>query len=103
MGVGYIIGPRIAGYLSAGGCLAYVVLMPTIKLFGAAMTTPMYPATKLITEMSAGEIRAAFVFYIRAGAGGTAGILAMARALPILVSSFPAGLADLKASRVGQA
>src|SRR5207247_2546234 len=43
MGVGYIIGPRIAGYLFAGGCLAYLVLMPAIKLFGAAMTTPMYP------------------------------------------------------------
>src|SRR5881396_2357968 len=28
LGVGYIIGPRIAGYLFAGGCLAYVVLMP---------------------------------------------------------------------------
>jgi len=103
MGVGYIIGPRIAGYLFAGGCLAYVVLMPTIKLFGAAMTTPMYPATKLITEMSAGEIRAAFVFYIGAGAVATAGIIAMARAFPIIVSSFQAGLADLKASRVGQA
>src|SRR5436189_959647 len=55
IGVGYIIGPRIAGYLFAGGCLAYLVLMPAIKLFGAAMTTPMYPATKLVSEMSAGE------------------------------------------------
>src|SRR5438034_4046672 len=103
MGVGYIIGPRIAGYLFAGGCLAYVVLMPTIKLFGAAMTTPMYPATKLITEMSAGEIRAAFVFYIGAGAVATAGIIAMARAFPIIVGAFRAGFADLKASRVGPA
>src|SRR5882762_6268417 len=49
IGVGYIIGPRIAGYLFAGGCLAYLVLMPAIKLFGATMTTPMYPATALIT------------------------------------------------------
>src|SRR5881409_2917378 len=76
MGVGYIIGPRIAGYLFAGGCLAYLVLMPAIKLFGAAMTTLMYPATKLISEMSAGEVRAAFVFYIGAGAVATAGIIA---------------------------
>src|SRR5438874_1652479 len=41
LGVGYIIGPRIAGYLFAGGCLAYVVLMPAIKLFGSAMTEPI--------------------------------------------------------------
>src|SRR5437899_2922053 len=103
MGVGYIIGPRIAGYLFAGGCLAYLVLMPAIKLFGAAMTTPMYPATKLIAEMSAGEVRAAFVFYIGAGAVATAGIIALVRSLPTIASAFKAGFADLKASRVGQA
>src|SRR5947209_5538560 len=103
MGVGYIIGPRIAGYLFAGGCLAYLVLMPAIKLFGAAMTTPMYPATKLISEMSAGEIRAAFVFYIGAGAVATAGIVALVRSLPTIASAFKAGFADLKASRAGQA
>src|SRR3989475_12759 len=103
MGVGYIIGPRIAGYLFAGGCLAYLVLMPAIKLFGAARTTPMYPATKLIAEMSAGEVRAAFVFYIGAGAVATAGIIALVRSLPTIASAFKAGFADLKASRVGQA
>src|ERR1700716_303152 len=48
IGVGYIIGPRIAGYLFAGGCLAYVVLMPAIRLFGSAMTEPMFGTTKLI-------------------------------------------------------
>jgi putative OPT family oligopeptide transporter len=103
MGVGYIIGPRIAGYLFAGGCLAYLVLMPAIKLFGESMLTPMYPATTLIRDMSAGEIRAAFVFYIGAGAVATAGIISLARALPTIVSSFRAGFADLKATRLGQA
>ena len=103
MGVGYIIGPQIAGYLFAGGCIAYLVLMPVIKLFGAAMTTPMYPATTLISGMSAGEIRSNFVFYIGAGAVATSGIIALVRALPTIVSSFKAGFADLKASRMGQA
>src|SRR5690242_1652353 len=64
MGVGYIIGPQIAGYLFAGGCIAYLVLMPAIHLFGSSMTEVMFPATKLIRDMSAGEIRAAFVYYI---------------------------------------
>ncbi len=103
MGVGYIIGPRIAGYLFAGGCTAYLVLMPAIKLFGGTMTTPMYPATTLIKDMSAGEIRAAFVFYIGAGAVATAGIIALVRALPTIVSSFQASFADLRESRLGQA
>jgi putative OPT family oligopeptide transporter len=103
MGVGYIIGPRIAGYLFAGGCLAYLVLMPTIKLFGETMLTPMYPATTLIKDMSAGEIRAAYVFYIGAGAVATGGIIALARALPTIVSAFAAGFASLKQSRLGEA
>jgi putative OPT family oligopeptide transporter len=103
MGVGYIIGPRIAGYLFSGGCIAYLVLMPAIKLFGESMTEPMYPATKLIRDMSAGEIRAAFVFYIGAGAVATAGIIALVRALPTIASAFRAGFADMRQSRVGQA
>ena len=103
MGVGYIIGPRIAGYLFAGGCLAYVVLMPAIKLFGSSMTEPMFGTTKLIRDMSASEIRSAFVFYIGAGAVATAGIIALVRSLPTIVGAFRAGFADMKASRVGQA
>lgn len=103
MGVGYIIGPRIAGYLFAGGCLAYLVLMPAIKLFGESMTEPMFPATKLIRDMSAGEIRAAFVFYIGAGAVATSGIIALVRTLPTIASAFRAGFEDMRKSRVGQA
>ncbi|MGH7605860.1 MAG: OPT family oligopeptide transporter, partial [Gemmatimonadales bacterium] len=103
MGVGYIIGPRIAGYLFAGGTLAYLVLMPAVKLFGETMTTPMYPATTLIRDMSAAEIRAAYVFYIGAGAVATGGIIALIRALPTIVGAFSAGFADLRASRLGQA
>src|ERR1700752_2739149 len=103
LGVGYIIGPRIAGYLFAGGCLAYVVLMPAIKLFGSAMTEPMFGTTKLIRDMSAGEIRAAFVFYIGAGAVASAGIIALARSLPTIIGAFRAGFADMRASRLGQA
>ncbi len=103
MGVGYIIGPRIAGYLFAGGCLAYIVLMPAIKLFGSSMTEPMFGTTKLISEMNAGEIRAAFVFYIGAGAVATSGIIALVRTMPTIISAFRAGFADMKASRVGRA
>src|SRR5205823_1840755 len=75
MGVGYIIGPRIAGYLFAGGCLAYLVLAPAIKLVGSGLTEPFgFPAVKLIRDMSPGELRASFVFYIGAGAVGWAGV-----------------------------
>ncbi len=104
LGVGYIIGPRIAGYLFAGGCLAYLVLAPAIKLVGSGLTEPFgFPAVKLIRDMSPGEIRANFVFYIGAGAVASAGIIALARSLPTIVSSFASSLKDLRDSRLGQA
>ncbi len=98
LGVGYIIGPRIAGYLFAGGCLAYLVLIPAIKLFGAGLTQPIFAESKLISEMSPGEVRANFVFYIGAGAVAAAGIIALVRALPTIVSAFRSGFQDLRGS-----
>ena len=64
-GVGFIIGPKIAGYLFAGGMMSFFVLIPAIKFFGAALTTPVSPATgKLIADMSAMDVRANYVYYI---------------------------------------
>jgi uncharacterized oligopeptide transporter (OPT) family protein len=104
LGVGYIIGPRIAGYLFAGGCFAYLVLAPAIKLVGSGLTEPFgFPAVKLIRDMSPGELRSSFIFYIGAGAVASAGIIALARSLPTIVSSFAASLKDLRESRLGQA
>jgi putative OPT family oligopeptide transporter len=98
LGVGYIIGPRIAGYLFAGGSLAYLVLIPAIKLFGAGLTQPIFAEDKLIRDMSPAEVRAAFVFYIGAGAVASAGIIALIRALPTIVSAFRSGFEDLRGS-----
>ncbi len=98
LGVGYIIGPRISGYLFSGGCLAYLVLIPAIKLFGEGLTRPIFAETKLIADMSPGEVRANFVFYIGAGAVATAGIIALIRSLPTIISAFRSGFHDLRGS-----
>jgi putative OPT family oligopeptide transporter len=98
MGVGFIIGPRIAGLLFSGGVLAYMVLVPAIKLFGDGLTQPLFPASILISEMSPGQVRANYIFYIGAGAVASAGILALARSLPTIISAFQSGFQDLKSS-----
>src|SRR6266480_4547732 len=103
MGVLMMIPLRRALIVKEHGNLPYVVLMPAIKLFGSAMTEPMFGTTKLIRDMSAGEVRAAFVFYIGAGAVASAGIIALARSLPTIVGAFRAGFADMRSSRLGQA
>ncbi|HEV2643218.1 MAG TPA: OPT/YSL family transporter, partial [Candidatus Elarobacter sp.] len=78
-GVGYIIGPRISGYLFGGGVLSFFVLAPAIKFFGSALTTPVAPATKLIADMGAMDIRANYIYYIGAGAVTAAGLISLGR------------------------
>lgn len=73
LGVGYIIGPRVASIMLAGGVLAYLVLVPAMVLFSTGQSQPLAPASTLIGEMSVGEIRNAYVLYIGAGAVATGG------------------------------
>src|SRR5919106_775978 len=103
LGVGYIIGPRAAANMMAGGALAFVVLIPLIHLFGDSMPQPMYPETRLrIAEMSPGQIRNAYILYVGAGAVATGGFIALARAIPTIIAAFAGGLRNLRASREGQ-
>ncbi|MBR7798427.1 OPT family oligopeptide transporter [Undibacterium fentianense] len=95
LGVGYIIGPRIAAIMAAGGVLSYMLLIPLIKFFGDGLLTPLAPATKLISEMSPHEIRGAYVLYIGAGAVATGGLISLARAMPLIWRSLASGLAGI--------
>lgn len=95
-GVGYIIGPRVSGYLFAGGLLSFFVLIPAIKLFGAGLAAPIFPATKLIADMLPMEVRANYVFYIGAGAVTTAGLVSLARAMPMIWAAIRAGFGDVQ-------
>ena len=96
LGVGYIIGPRIASIMCAGGVLAYLVLIPAIKFFGEGMTTVLPPGTVPISEMGPGEIRGAYILYIGAGAVAAGGIISLFRSLPTIWSGLKGGLADLR-------
>ena len=75
LGVGYIIGPRIASTMCAGGVLAYLVLIPLIKFFGDAIPAALAPGTTPIRDMGPGQIRSAYVLYIGAGAVAAGGIV----------------------------
>jgi putative OPT family oligopeptide transporter len=100
LGVGYIIGPRIGAIMCAGGVLAYLVLIPMIKYFGAGLATPLAPeTTALIRDMSPGAIRNAYVLYIGAGAVAAGGIISVGRSLPVIWHGLKGGLADLKGTR----
>ncbi|MBI5596105.1 MAG: oligopeptide transporter, OPT family [Elusimicrobia bacterium] len=97
LGVGYIIGTRISCVMVAGGILASWVLIPAIKLFGDGLSAPLFPATKLISEMSPAEIWKSYILYIGAGAVAAGGIISLFQALPVIVGGLKSGLADIKA------
>jgi putative OPT family oligopeptide transporter len=92
LGVGYIIGPRIALTMAAGGVLSYLLLIPLIKFFGDPLTTILAPGTMLISEMGPNDVRGAYILYIGAGAVAAGGLIALLRAMPMIWRSLAAGL-----------
>ena len=104
LGVGYIIGPRIASIMCAGGVLAYLVLIPAIKYFGDGLTTILPPATEKISAMSdPDDIRNAYILYIGAGAVAAGGIISLFRSLPTIWHGLKEGLKDLRGSQAASA
>src|SRR6185437_4364908 len=103
LGVGYLIGPRIASLMIAGAMLSYFVLGPLIATFGDKLTEPVSPAKTLIHDMDPGALKANYLRYIGAGAVAAGGIISMLRALPLILSSIVSGLRDLRATRAGGA
>lgn len=97
LGVGYIIGPRIAGIMVAGGVLSWLVLIPLITLLGDNLTAPMAPeTTMLISEMSPSQIWSKYIRYIGAGAVTFGGIITLIKTLPTIVTAFKDSFKDLR-------
>ena len=99
LGVGYIIGPRIASIMVAGGVLAYLVLSPLIVFFGEGLESPLAPGTTLIRDMNASAIRSNYILYIGAGAVATGGIISMLKALPTIFNAIITSLRELFATK----
>lgn len=103
LGVGYIIGPRIAALMCAGGVLSYLVLIPTIKFFGERITGAVPPGSMPIAEMTPNDVRDAYVLYIGAGAVAAGGIISLLRSLPLIWHGLKAGLADFRGGHAASA
>ena len=99
LGVGYIIGPRIAFTMAAGGVLSYLLLIPMIKFFGDLLTVPLAPATTLIRDMGPDDIRDAYVLYIGAGAVAAGGLISLVRSMPAIWKGLSGGLAGFGKSK----
>jgi putative OPT family oligopeptide transporter len=109
MGVGYVIGPRIASTMFAGGVLSWLVLLPLLTILGGYISVPFPPIHPnfannpvtgrpfLISEMSAPQLWSAYIRYIGAGAVLAAGLITLGRTLPTIFESAREGLKDFGA------
>lgn len=96
-GVGYILGIRVAAIMVGGGLLSWLVIIPIIATWGESQTAPLFPETvKLISVMSANEIWSRYVRYIGAGAVAAAGIITLARSIPVMIQSFKIGAKEIE-------
>src|SRR5689334_15434394 len=109
MGVGYVIGPRIAGTMFAGGVLSWLVLLPLLSILGAYIPVPFPPihpnyatggaggGPLKISEMGPADLWSAYIRYIGAGAVLAAGLITLARTIPTIVASAREGFKDFGA------
>ncbi len=91
LGVGYIIGIRVAAIMLAGGIFSWLVLMPAIYFFGSHLSAPLYPGTVLITQMSPSDLWRTYVRPMGAGGVAAAGLITLLRTLPTIVGALTQG------------
>lgn len=88
LGVGFIIGPRIAGIMFAGAVLGWLGIIPLISYIGDFAGTVIYPGEILISEMNYHDIWENYLRYIGAGAVAFGGLIGLIKTLPTIASSF---------------
>jgi putative OPT family oligopeptide transporter len=98
LGVGYIIGPKIAGLLFAGGVFSWLVLMPAIYFFGSHFPQAIYPGTKPIAQMSPSDLWASYVRPMGAGAVAASGLITLIKTMPTIVGALRAALKNLRST-----
>jgi len=102
LGVGYIIGPRIAGIMVSGSVLSWLTLIPLLSMFvPEAQVDQALLATGRTVEGIAGMPLAnkyyfAYIRYIGAGAVAMAGMLTLIRTLPVIFTSVRDSMRDLR-------
>jgi putative OPT family oligopeptide transporter len=105
LGVGYIIGVRVASIMLAGGVFSWLVMMPAIVFFGKHLAGPLYPGTVPISMMDPSALWKTYVRPMGAGAVAASGLITLCRTAPTIVSaltgSFKAKDAAKKSAAAG--
>ena len=96
LGVGYIIGPKVAGIIFAGGVFSWLVMMPLIYFFGKELGHPIYPGTVPIAQMGPSDLWSTYIRPMGAGAVAAAGLITLIKTLPTIIGALSSGFKKLK-------
>ena len=103
LGVGYIIGPRVAGVIFAGGVFSWLVIMPLIYFFGKDLGHPIYPGLVPIAQMGPSDLWATYIKPMGAGAVAAAGLITLIKTMPTIVGALTAGFKTMRPGAAAQA
>jgi putative OPT family oligopeptide transporter len=103
LGVGYIIGPKTAGIIFAGGVFSWLVLMPLLYFFGKNLATPIYPGTVPIAQMGPSELWATYIRPMGAGAVAAAGLITLFKTLPTIIGALRSGFKNMRGTGSAEA
>ena len=96
LGVGFIIGPRVAAYMLGGAVLGYLAIGPLLSFIGQqAPGIVIAPGTIPLSDMLANDIRGSYIKYIGVGAVALGGFISLIKAAPVIVHSFSHGFGQL--------
>jgi putative OPT family oligopeptide transporter len=87
LGVGFLVGPRIAGTMLAGGVLGWTVLLPWFDAIGGGSLGTMLGVPD-VSQLGATDIWSRYVRYVGAGAVTAGGISAVVRAIPVMAAAI---------------
>ncbi len=101
MGVGYIIGPRIAALMMGGAVLGYLGIGPLIAFIGDQIPGIIIsPGTIPISEMDSSDLRNFYIKYLGVGAVAVGGFISLIKAFPVVISSFSQGFGQLLGRKI---
>jgi putative OPT family oligopeptide transporter len=103
LGVGYIIGPKVAGVIFAGGVFSWLVVMPLIYFFGKDLPHPIYPGTVPVAQMGPSDLWSTYIRPMGAGAVAAAGLITLIKTLPTIVSALASGFRNLRPGAASKA
>ena len=89
LGVGYILGIRVAAYMLAGALLSWFILIPAIGFFGGGAAQPIFPETaNPIATMHPEDIYERYIRYIGAGAVAIGGLISLIKSFGTIGASL---------------